>query len=131
MYARVPVRPFSVLETTYISRYPYVRDDAELNDRAVIPMIEAVGTVQQLLAAIQWIVPGGVSDVEACLRLLRLRDELTREDWRSALDPHRPSSNFTQLARRLYWRSADRTCAADGGESAPVGAPRLRPRFDR
>jgi hypothetical protein len=108
MYARTPMRPFSVLETRYISLYPFVRDD-DRNDRAVIHLIEGAGTVQQLLAAIQWIVPGGASDIAACLQLLRLRDEFTRDDWRSALDPRRPGSHFTHLAQRLHWRATDRS----------------------
>ena len=112
MHARVSSRPFSVLETTYFGLYPFVRDDRERNDRALIPLIEAACTVEQLLAAIPWIIPGGVSDAEACLQLLRLRDELTPDDWRSALDPRRPDSHFTRLARRLYRRSANRSRTA-------------------
>jgi hypothetical protein len=102
------MRPFSVVETSYIGLYPVVRDDPERNDRAVIPLIEAAGTVQQLLAAVPWIVAGGISDAEACLQLLRLRDELTPDEWRSVLDPRRPRSHFTRLARRLHWRALRR-----------------------
>jgi hypothetical protein len=104
------MRPFSIVETSYVGLYPFVRDDRERNDRAVTPLIEAAGTARQLLAAVQWIVPDGVSDTEACLQLLRLRDELTSDEWRSVLDPRRPASRFTRLARRLRWRAADRSC---------------------
>jgi hypothetical protein len=110
MHARLSVRPFSVVETSYIGLYPFVRDDRERNDRAVIPLIEAAGTARQLLAAVPWIVPGGVSDAEACLQLLRLRDELTPEEWRSVLDPRRPTSRFTRLAQRLRWRVTEEAC---------------------
>jgi hypothetical protein len=112
---RTPVRPFSIVETSYIGLYPFVRDDRELNDRAVTPLVQSAATAQQLLAAVPWIVPGGASDTEACLQLLRLRDELTPDEWRSALDPRRSSSGFTQLARRLHWRAASRPRRHDIG----------------
>ncbi len=107
MYVRVrPDRSFSAVESSYIGLYPLMRDDRERNDKGVIRLIEAAGTPRQLLAAVLWIVPGGASDVAACFQLLRLRSDLTPEEWASALDPRRPKSLFTELARRLSCRSS-------------------------
>jgi hypothetical protein len=87
-----------------VDAYPYIRDHDNRNAKAISKLIDAASTPQELLCAVIWILPGGPSDVQACMGLLRLRETMGDADWKAALDPRRPSSLFTRLAHKLKAR---------------------------
>jgi hypothetical protein len=101
VYLSNPVHAYGILQSRFVDAYPYIRDNVDKNNKAACTLIEGASTPQELLSAIIWILPGGPSDVQACLRLLRLRDDMTAADWKAALHPRRPDSLFTRLVRKL------------------------------
>jgi hypothetical protein len=101
MYMRMPTIPLAVVHATWCSRYPLLRDDEQREDEGACAMARAASAPEQLLTALQWIVPGRSSDCEAALQLLRLRQDFTIAQWDYALDQRRPPSLFQKLAVRL------------------------------
>jgi hypothetical protein len=101
VYLRMLAKPFAVVHSSWCNQYPVLREDAQREDEGAGAMARAADTPEQLLTAIQWIVPGRSSDYEAALQLLRMRRDFTEEQWIYALDPRRPRSMFQKLASRL------------------------------